>query len=268
MDDRERQRQPEPPEEQAAAQQEEHTLLPGLPDPMGIWERTKYVAGTALTVGGLAEFIGFGGLSVLLGAAGGVAGFVLSDEMRAFLLDHTPAPTRARHSRQSRLHWWLTGETLPDPEPDEDAQQEQQEQEGDEQEEEQQEQGQEQEEEDEPPQGVSPRRRRAPEQQGRRARVFCASLADVFEPHPQVAEARARLWDLIEATPALDWQLLTKRPKFIGQLVPQSWRHSWPSHVWIGVSVGTQQAAEKRLPYLLEVPAPTRFLSCGAIRLV
>lgn len=84
----------------------------------------------------------------------------------------------------------------------------------------------------------------------------------MFEPHPQVAEARTRLWSLIEETPFLDWQLLTKRPKFIRSLVPQSWLQTWPSYVWIGTSVGTQSAAAKRIPYLLEVPASIMFLSC------
>jgi protein gp37 len=100
------------------------------------------------------------------------------------------------------------------------------------------------------------------EQEGKRFKVFCASLADVFEPHPDVVEARHRLWHTIEHTPALDWQLLTKRPKFIGRLVPQAWLQQWPAHVWIGTSVGTQSAAEKRIPYLLAVPAPITFLSC------
>jgi protein gp37 len=98
--------------------------------------------------------------------------------------------------------------------------------------------------------------------QGKRIKVFCASLSDVFEPHPQVAETRKRLWTLIEETPFLDWQLLTKRPKFIRNLVPQTWLLHWPSHVWIGTSVGTQIAAEKRIPYLLDLLAPVIFLSC------
>lgn len=103
---------------------------------------------------------------------------------------------------------------------------------------------------------------REAEAQGKRYKVFCASLSDVFEPHPQVAEARTRLWTLIEETPFLDWQLLTKRPKFIQRLVPQSWLQNWPSHVWIGTSVGTQAAVEKRIPYLLDLPAPVLFLFC------
>src|SRR5947209_6917082 len=98
--------------------------------------------------------------------------------------------------------------------------------------------------------------------QGKRYKVFCASLSDVFEPHPQVAEARLRLWTLIEETPFLDWQILTKRPKFIRNLVPQSWLQTWPSHVWIGTSAGIQRAADQRIPYLFELQAPVIFLSC------
>ena len=32
--------------------------------------------------------------------------------------------------------------------------------------------------------------------------------------------------------------------------------------MWIGTSVGTQSAAEKRIPYVLDLPAPVIFLSC------
>src|SRR5207253_8858666 len=46
---------------------------------------------------------------------------------------------------------------------------------------------------------------------GERRRVFCASMADVFEDHPALVAERAKLWALIRATPWLDWQLLTKR---------------------------------------------------------
>src|SRR5712691_5853596 len=97
----------------------------------------------------------------------------------------------------------------------------------------------------------NPRRwNREAQTQGIRYKVFCASLSDVFEPHPQVAEARTRLWTLIEETAFLDWQLLTKRPKFIRPLVPQSWLQTWPPNISIGTSVATQSAAEKRIPYV------------------
>jgi protein gp37 len=98
--------------------------------------------------------------------------------------------------------------------------------------------------------------------EGVRQRVFCASLADVFEAHPDLDAMRADLWPLIEACDGLDWQLLTKRPENIRAMVPPAWLTSWPEHVWIGCTVESQEYAEKRIPHLLAVPASVRFLSC------
>lgn len=96
--------------------------------------------------------------------------------------------------------------------------------------------------------------------QGHRRSVFCASLADVFEDHPDVSEAREHLWILIEQTPWLNWLLLTKRPENILRMVP--WTHRWPDNVWTGTSAGTQEQADRNVPYLLEVPSIVRFVSC------
>jgi len=63
---------------------------------------------------------------------------------------------------------------------------------------------------------------------GERRRVFCASMADVFESRAELNPWRIRLWELIEATPMLDWLLLTKRPQNIGKMVP--WEKKWPEH--------------------------------------
>jgi protein gp37 len=99
------------------------------------------------------------------------------------------------------------------------------------------------------------------EREGRRHRVFCSSMADVFEDHPTVAEERKKLWPLIEATPWLDWQLLTKRPENIKDMLPQAWsKLAWPN-VWLGVTAENQEMADKRIPLLLEVPAVVRFVS-------
>jgi protein gp37 len=98
------------------------------------------------------------------------------------------------------------------------------------------------------------------ERAGVPALVFCASMADVFEDHPAVAEPRERLWHLIEATPWLRWQLLTKRPENVAGMVP--WGNAWPEHVWLGTSVEDQQRAEERVPELLKVAGvQIRFLS-------
>src|SRR5260370_20485123 len=95
---------------------------------------------------------------------------------------------------------------------------------------------------------------------GRRERVFCASMADVFEWRAALNEQRTRLWALIEQTPNLDWLLLTKRPQHIIRMAP--WDTEWPRNVWVGTTIENQRLAQIRLPHLLAVPAQVRFLSC------
>lgn len=96
--------------------------------------------------------------------------------------------------------------------------------------------------------------------EGKRYRVFCASLADVFD-----AEApqgwRRDLFALIEATSHLDWLLLTKRPGSVMHMVPGSWQEHFPRNVWLGTSIENQAAANERIPILATIPASVRFLS-------
>ena len=94
---------------------------------------------------------------------------------------------------------------------------------------------------------------------GERRRVFCASMADVFEDRVDLDAARARLWDLISRTPNLDWLLLTKRPEMVLAMVP--WRDPWPTNVWVGTTVEDQRRADERLPHLAAIPATVRFIS-------
>ncbi|GAA4349950.1 phage Gp37/Gp68 family protein [Hymenobacter saemangeumensis] len=123
---------------------------------------------------------------------------------------------------------------------------------------------------------------------GTRARVFCASLADVFEDRPELHTPRLRLLRLIYDTPQLDWLLLTKRPENIVPAIEQAhhdgcayfnsqavsegyftfieWLGAWlngspPTNVWLGTSVENQEQADLRIPLLLEAPATVRFLS-------
>ncbi|NJP06419.1 MAG: phage Gp37/Gp68 family protein [Chloroflexaceae bacterium] len=102
---------------------------------------------------------------------------------------------------------------------------------------------------------------RQAEAQKRRFRVFCASMADVFEDHPDVDRSRQQLWQVIAETPNLDWLLLTKRPENIASMLPVAWRTHVPSHVWLMTSVENQQQAETRIPVLLGVPARLHALS-------
>lgn len=102
----------------------------------------------------------------------------------------------------------------------------------------------------------------AAEQAGMRARVFCASMADVFEDHPQLDYWRMRLWDLIEATPNLDWLLLTKRPENMRGMLPAEWLARPLPNVWLGTSCENQEYFDKRITPLLSTPARIHFLSC------
>lgn len=96
---------------------------------------------------------------------------------------------------------------------------------------------------------------------GRRRRVFCASLADVFDNAvPPVW--RSDLFKLIGETPRLDWLLLTKRIGNAFAMMPFGWQDfGTPPNVWIGATVVDQAEADRDIPKLLETPAAVRFLS-------
>ena len=142
-----------------------------------------------------------------------------------------------------------------------------------------------------------------------RPRVFCASLGDVFEdwsgpmtnskgrilnagpngdgtwnkddwwicdhtdsPRITMVDVRRRLFALIDATPNLDWLLLTKRPENIRNMWPYRQSPAGNGHlpctvrhnVWIGATADNQEQADKRIPELLKCRdlSPVLFLSC------
>jgi protein gp37 len=101
---------------------------------------------------------------------------------------------------------------------------------------------------------------------GRRQRVFCASLADIFDNAVDPAW-RADLFRLIRNTPNLDWLLLTKRIGNAHQMIDDARDADaagpvWPwSNVWLGATIVNQEEADRDIPKLLGVPAAKRFLS-------
>lgn len=103
---------------------------------------------------------------------------------------------------------------------------------------------------------------RKAEKDGKPRLIFCASMADVFEEHPAVVAERERLWELIEATPWLTWQLLTKRPENVARMVPEMWSAlGAPANVWLGTSIENAKFSW-RAKAIQEVDAPVHFLSC------
>lgn len=93
-----------------------------------------------------------------------------------------------------------------------------------------------------------------------RKRVFCSSLADVFEDREDLIAPRADLFELIRKTPHLDWLLLTKRPENIKNMLPADWGNGWPN-VWLGTSAEDQTRYDLRVPTLLAIPATVHFIS-------
>jgi protein gp37 len=94
---------------------------------------------------------------------------------------------------------------------------------------------------------------------GRRQRVFCASLADVFDNQVDPAW-RSELFELIQTCDQLDWQLLTKRPQNIRKMLPQNWKAGYPN-VWLGTTAEDVHAYRQRVLHLLRVPARIHFVS-------
>lgn len=107
---------------------------------------------------------------------------------------------------------------------------------------------------------------------GRRDRVFCASLADVFDNEVD-GFWRLDLFRLIVNTPHLDWLLLTKRignaakmmqdvAEVIGAAMLDAGDKYRPlPNVWLGATVVNQEEADRDIPKLLATPARVRFLS-------
>ena len=116
-------------------------------------------------------------------------------------------------------------------------------------------------------------------------RIFVNSMSDLF--HENVTdEMRDKIFTVMALSPQHRFQVLTKRPKrmleylngdWCGRLIP--WLHQWQErpegwgvmletvngvlpNVWLGVTVENQQAADERIPLLLQTPAAVRFLSC------
>lgn len=125
-----------------------------------------------------------------------------------------------------------------------------------------------------------------------RPRVFCASLADVFEDWVgqlnnsagellyadrrggwspnycdmdghrltlNLDDVRGRVFRVIDATPNLDWLILTKRPQNIRRMLPIAHNGRDPSdpcmrrdNLWLGCSISTQADADRDIPELLK----------------
>jgi protein gp37 len=124
---------------------------------------------------------------------------------------------------------------------------------------------------------------RLAQKKGERRRVFALSMGDWLEDRVELIDPLARLLRTIYLTPFLDWIMVTKRPELWRQrmepvaglaLTSSCWLNGgadvairWlegrpPANAWILASVEDQEAADRRIPDLLRIPAVKYGLSC------
>lgn len=129
---------------------------------------------------------------------------------------------------------------------------------------------------------------------GRRQRLFCGSLMDIWEERFDLLPHRARVLDLIATTPNVDWLLLSKRPenwrRCLTLTLPDCgpaatelvchWLSAYyrsrpaedgcglsalepavPKNVWIGWTVENDARAKERCEAGLAIPAVVNFVS-------
>lgn len=99
---------------------------------------------------------------------------------------------------------------------------------------------------------------------GKPLRVFCASLADVFDNEVS-QEWRDDLFALIRKTPNLRWILLTKRIGNARKMLPLDWftseQTSVYDHVGLMATIANQEEWDRDWPKLSALPAPWRGIS-------
>lgn len=87
-------------------------------------------------------------------------------------------------------------------------------------------------------------------------RVFVNSMSDVFHAHFTVAQIR-KVFDVMNACPQHQFQVLTKRPERALRLADQ---FCWTENIWIGTSIENMEVA-RRADYLRKIPAHVHFIS-------
>lgn len=90
------------------------------------------------------------------------------------------------------------------------------------------------------------------------SKIFTSSLTDFF--HEAIDSYRHEAWDIIRKCPQHTFQILTKRPERIMQHLPEDWGEGW-DNVWLGTSIGSQNAAQRMIDMSLVAHAGVKFLS-------
>jgi protein gp37 len=89
-------------------------------------------------------------------------------------------------------------------------------------------------------------------------KVFVNSMSDLFHDDVPI-EFIARVWEVMKDTPRHTYQILTKRPERMAQVLAQPPFEILPN-VWLGASVEDHRVLD-RLDAIRRVPAAMRFVS-------
>jgi protein gp37 len=94
-------------------------------------------------------------------------------------------------------------------------------------------------------------------------RVFVNSMSDIFHNRVEY-EFIKDIWSVMLANPQHTFMILTKRADRMAETVDLLLRDGFGvlPNIWMGVSAENQQAADERIPYLLQTPVAVRFVSC------
>lgn len=106
---------------------------------------------------------------------------------------------------------------------------------------------------------LHPERLELPKKWKQPRRIFVNSMSDLFHEEVPFEFVDAVFATMVEANQHT-YQVLTKRPERMLDWA-RSREESFPSHIWVGVSVESQYWA-RRIDTLVDVPASVRFLSC------
>src|SRR5258705_2633388 len=98
----------------------------------------------------------------------------------------------------------------------------------------------------------------APKTWSRPRKVFVNSMSDLFHEDVPI-EFIAQVWDVMKETPRHTYQILTKRPERMAQILAQPSFKVLPN-VWLGASVEDSRVLD-RLDAIRHVPAAIRFVS-------
>jgi protein gp37 len=97
-----------------------------------------------------------------------------------------------------------------------------------------------------------------PAKWARPRKIFVNSMSDLF--HEGVSECFiAQVWDVMASTPRHHYQILTKRPDRMAEVL-SNWKKDPLPNVWLGTSV-ENAAVTDRIEMLRAVPASIRFVS-------